>query len=410
MNVGEFFITLGVNPETAKVKDFVKAVAELPVEAAGALVALGGISLEFKRIAEESINAAVGFEAFTNQTGLSSQELQKWEIVAEQANVSAGSVASSVSALQRQMAEIRMGRGDISSFQLLGINVNGNAFQVLDQLRERLKGIDRATATNLIGRMGLTPDMMNVLTLPEAQFRHFSQTVRGQTEEQTKTFLQGKLALTQFSLAVKELGMNFFYNMIVIIQDVVEWFDKFQSGLLVLAGIITAVVIAVSPLTAALTLLALIIEDIAVYFMGGQSLTGDFIEGLKTIFDDPIASAKVFLDLIDQLITKLTGGEGIRRAVGQFMNLPTDVMEAITSGDTSGLREDLFGTASAGRYGAVPAMAGAGAGGSRSVSVQQKVDIRIDGAQSPKDTAEAVDRHLKSQVNEATLQLDNQGH
>ena len=102
--------------------------------------------------------------------------------------------------------------------------MNGNAFQVLDQLRERLKGIDRATATNLIGRMGLTPDMMNVLTLPEAQSRHFSQTVRGQTEEQTKTFLQGKLALTQFSLAVKELGMNFFYNMIVMIQDVVEWF------------------------------------------------------------------------------------------------------------------------------------------------------------------------------------------
>ena len=92
------------------------------------------------------------------------------------------------------------------------------------------------------------------------------------------------------------------------------------------------------------------------------------------------------------------------------MNLPTDVMEAITSGDTSGLREDLFGTAPAGRHGAVPAMVGAGAGGSRSCSVQQKVDIRIDGAQSPKDTAEARTATLKSQVNEATLQLDNQGH
>lgn len=206
MNVGEFFITLGVNPETAKVKDFVKAVAELPVEAAGALVALGGISLEFKRIAEESINAAVGFEAFTNQTGLSSQELQKWEIVAEQANVSAGSVASSVSALQRQMAEIRMGRGDISSFQLLGINVNGNAFQVLDQLRERLKGIDRATATNLIGRMGLTPDMMNVLTLPEASSATFRRRSAGRRRSRPRPSCRASWPSPSFPSPSKSWG------------------------------------------------------------------------------------------------------------------------------------------------------------------------------------------------------------
>lgn len=83
MNIGEFFVTLGVDAETMKVKDFVKSLSELPVEAVASIAALAGISFELTRIAEQAMAAAVGFEKFQNQTGLSGMELQRWQIVAQ---------------------------------------------------------------------------------------------------------------------------------------------------------------------------------------------------------------------------------------------------------------------------------------------------------------------------------------
>lgn len=407
MKIGELFLTLGIDAETTKVKDFVNAVAELPVEAVGALAALGGISFELTKIAEESINAAVGFQMFTNQTGLSSQELQRWQIVAEQANVSSESVAQSVNSLQRNLANIRMGRGDIAPFQLLGISANQDAFKVLEQLRSRIQGLDRATATNLVTRMGISADMMNVLTLPEQQFKKFSETVRGQTEEQSKEFLKAKLTLTQFSMVVKELGMNFLANLVNGIGTLIDHLQRLRGGMIGLGVVIGGLVIAFAPLTAALTLLALILEDLAVWAMGGKSLFKEAFEGLKTIFQDPIASAKVLLDLIDQIVNKLTG-KSLKQG---FADLKAATMQLINDPEGVGIvLADILKTGKLNPYDQpVPALAGAG-GGNRTITQHNDVHILVQGSGSPEDTARATKREYDRAVNAATIQLDNGGH
>lgn len=395
MNIGEFFVTLGVNAETTKVKDFVKTVSDLPLEAAGAIAALGGISFELTKIAEESINAAVGFQMFSNQTGLSSQELQRWQIIAEQANVSGESVAQSVGALQRNLANIRMGRGDIAPFQLLGISANQDAFKVLQDLRQRIQGMDRATATNMVTRMGISADMMNVLTLPEQQFVKFSNTVRGQTEDQTKEFLKAKLALTQFGMVVKELGMNFIANLINAFGRLVDFLERFKGGMLALGIVLGAVAVAFAPMTSALLLLSFILEDLAVWAMGGKSIFKEAFEGLKEILGSPIESLKVLLQLLKdvaQQVEHLTHLDKMTDKLGDFLLKSGYINPAFAKNQQQGM---------------IPAMASAGGG---STTQHNDIDIHVAGSGPAEETAKAVQREQNRAVNAATLQLDNSGH
>ncbi len=280
-SLGEFFFQFGFNVDSLKIRDFTKALGDLPVDAGAAIAALAGVEYELVKIAQQAFETAVSFQMFSAETGLSWQELQKWQIVAEQANVSAGAVASSLSALERQMAEIRLGRGNIAPFQLLGISPNQDAFSVLRQLRERIKGLQPAMATNLIAQMGIDPSLIHVLQLSNNEFDRLSKTVRGMSGDQEGSFLRAKQTLVQFGLYAKYLGFDILGTLINNLQALVTMIRGIQvwtPGLIVAFGAIAA---AIFPITAAVVGLLLVLDDLSVYFQGGQSVTGTAIQNVN---------------------------------------------------------------------------------------------------------------------------------
>ena len=290
MNIGELFVTLGIKGEgLGTLKEVGKAIADLPIDAAAAIAGMAGISFELSKMAEEAMRTAVSFQMFSSETGLSWQELQKWQIVAEQANVSAESVSSSISALQRNLAEIRLGRGNIAPFQMLGINPNQDAFGVIRQLRNRIKGLNPAMATNLVSQMGLSPDMMHVLQLTDKQFTEFANHVHGLNERQYKDFLQAREILVQW-------GQTFRFAMFDVVSHFTEAVEKslqFKEALTAIGVVALGLAAYFFPVTAAIAALILVMDDLAVYSTGGKSLTGvalkgfsKFIEGIRKEFEN----------------------------------------------------------------------------------------------------------------------------
>ena len=381
MNIGEFFVTLGVDAETTKLKDFVKGIGDLPIRAAAAIGELAGISFELTRIAQESMNAAVGFQLFTSQTGLSAQDLQRWQIVAEQANVSASSVAGSVTNLQRQLAEIRLGRGNIAPFQLLGISANQDAFRVLDQLREKIKGLDAATATNIIAQMGLSPDMIQVLRLTDKEFSKFSQTIRGMTEKQEATFLKSKLALKQFGMVVQENVMSSLANLISGFGVLVDRLGQFNGLLPAIAAGLAVVGAYFFPITAVIIALYLVLEDLAVYFLGGKSLTGLAVEGLKRLAD---------LD---------------------FSKVTRSLQGLVAVWQKAGVMGKAVGLAGAGFLAAPLALAAPALGAGAATKIfNQTFNTNVSSSAPAHEVGKAVVDEQKRQMNAASLQTDNGGH
>ncbi len=367
MTIGEFFITLGFNAQTVKVKDFVKTLEEIPINAALSIAALAGIDYELIKIADNALKSAESFAMFRAQTGLSTQELQQWQIIAQQAHVSADAVASSVSTLEKNLAEIRLGRGNIAPFQLLGISPNQDAFSVLKQLRERIHGLPPAMATNLVSQMGIDPSMVRVLRLSNDEFARMGQTIRGLTSGQEGSLEKASDSLAKFATISKYLGFELIAR---IIQDLTTFWDILKKIQIWIPGLVVAIgalTIAFAPLIATVVGLLLLFDDLATYFQGGDSVIGVAIEGIKK--------------LGEELKNNLSG----LNAIGKVATLASLIISP--------------GTTIAGAVGSAAAHV-----------VNQNVTVNVHSTAPAHDVAKEVKGHIDRAASQASLQTNQQGY
>lgn len=315
--VAEFFADLLVNSHggEASVENLTSAFASLDFATVAEIGSLATLGVQLSKIVDQALSAAASFQMFETQTGVSAQALQRWQIAAAQANVSAETVAASIAGLTRNLANIRMGKGNIAPFALLGIGANQNPLVVLDQLRQRLKGVNSAVATNIIAEMGLDPAMLQVLRLSNDEFGKFAANAHGMTADQEKYFLHLKLQMNQASLALKDVGYALAEFLGPAIQRGFEDFSTLVTGphgliaglkefpaVAQSIGVVLAGMVAwVSHTTLALGLLLAVLDDLAAYKRGQDSITGGAIKGVKDIYSGGIGG---FTDIIDQL----TGG------------------------------------------------------------------------------------------------------
>ena len=207
MKVGEFFYELGIDAKPGKesVDSFIKSILELKTATMLTGLGLGTLEEFFRSSITSSSQAAVNFQKFTNQTNLSWQELQRWQIVARQANVSAETIASGVFNLQMNLAALARGEGPIGAFQKLGIGPEGNPFQIIERLRAESKRIAPAQMTDLVQQIGLSPEWMNVIRLPDEQFAEFKKAAFGMSAEGEKSILEMTKSWNELWLAMNDV-------------------------------------------------------------------------------------------------------------------------------------------------------------------------------------------------------------
>lgn len=243
---------------------------------------------------------------FNRQTGLAIDKLNEYATAGAMVdyNLSPESVANSIQSLQSNLAQIRLGQGNIAPYQLLGINpVEQDAFGVLEQLRRSIQGISDIDATNIIQQMGLSPEFISILRLSREEFKQL----------QDEVFLNSanRQAMNQYAMQLRKIHLQFnllkdkallsilppFVKFMQYIENMVEIWAKLISTLVnfvkastevqtVLKGIgiaLLAIMVIIHPVIAAFTALYLIIEDIAVFFMGGKSFIGLALAGLQKI-------------------------------------------------------------------------------------------------------------------------------
>ena len=454
MQIGELFISLGINADTAKVKEFTDSLSNTAMKAVGIIAALAGVSVAITDMYNETMKAAIGFQKFGNMTGLSAQELQRWQIAGQMANVSAETVASSIAGLQDRMMQLRLTGQGFAPFMYMGVNPSGNAFQVLEQLHQRMKEIPasmRSFAVSQLSQMGLSPDMVNVLMLTDAKFKEFNKTLQLTfSRENQAHMLEFQEKMVQLRLEF----MNFYRNAIAGLEPAALTLLNFFSGLkqelawakdgLIALGAVMAVIfreqvaaaglrtgaflmsLATNPVAqfiAALAALLLILDDLYQYFHGGKSVFGyvmaelpKIAQALKTAFTgvfDSIFGAGA-MDRFDALLTKI---ERVFTALKSFQAADSMLGTAagITANATSGGLLDLFKPPSSGMFGGgipgmAPAMAFAGSGAGNSVG---KIEINVHAAgeaMNPAHIASEVERVIVRIFDRTNHQIDNQGH
>ena len=241
--------------------------------------------------------------AFQRQTGISFASLNKYASASASVNFNATpeQMANTMQTLASNLYDIRMGRGDISPYQELAF-VGGKPFnpmgmsveQLIESVREAIKGVGDVQATNLITRMGFSPDDLLMLRMTREEFEKINDLFLSPRErEQMNAYsLQIKkmrlefqlmkdralLAIMPAFLKITNVVKNFGTVWGKVLTDFTEFLNKsfsINDGLKLLAVSFGVILKAVSPLTRTITMLYLILEDLAYWYAGKGSVFGD---------------------------------------------------------------------------------------------------------------------------------------
>jgi hypothetical protein len=170
MTVANLFARIGIKADTDKAKEFSVAMknvtGDLKAAAIGAVAFTAAVVASMKG----ALDTAKVYRDFQNESGASTDELQRWQAVAAGANVSTSDLAESVKGLAQNREKIKLGGGNMSGFAFLGINPMDDPFSILDQLRTKTAGLPQAMKANLLSQMGVSSQFLQILNLTNAEF------------------------------------------------------------------------------------------------------------------------------------------------------------------------------------------------------------------------------------------------
>ena len=241
--------------------------------------------------------------AFQRQTGISFASLNRYASASASVNFNATpeQMANTMQTLAGNLYDIRMGRGDISPYQELAF-VGGKPFnpmgmsveQLIESVREAIKGVGDVQATNLITRMGFSPDDLLMLRMTREEFEKINDLfLSPQEREQMNAYslqikkmrLEMQLMKDRALLAIMPLFVkltNSITNFSTVWGKVLTDFTKFvqssnfiQTGLKGISLALGVMLVALNPILAGFTALYLVLEDIAYWYAGKGSLFGD---------------------------------------------------------------------------------------------------------------------------------------
>lgn len=336
MNVGELFVSLGFDVDDASLKDFNSKIVEGRNEILEMSAAATGAVYALNALFASSAHNALELKNFTDQTGYSSEALQKWQAVIHETNPSIGldEAANGYKKLAQTLIDIRQGKGNPGALAMLGVTYDPSMTpekaleQVRAHLRETIAQNGIGFVTDKLNSIGIGAGAINALMLQQQQFDRMgapavvSPEKIAQNVEYAKTIAQIDVEWRKFKM---EFTGEWSGQVIGAIQDVDDWLKEFRKnvgavydyirdhqdifkpieiGLAALAGFWA---IATFPITGAFAGLAWAINDVGKALRGLPSLTGgiydNFLPGLHTLIHDPAT----FMDNLGSAEAKLFG-------------------------------------------------------------------------------------------------------
>ena len=165
---------------TKSTKGFLKEIRNIGLAITGAVYALSKLTNSLIQNNQEFLN-------LTRNSDIALGTFQKWNNIGRMFGVK--NAAQQLASLNQRLFELKLTGQGADGFILAGINPLGaSAEGVMEQLRNRVAGLDDTAATFLLMRMGLDPSMLHLLRLSRQEFEAFNQATKNfrLTEEESK--------------------------------------------------------------------------------------------------------------------------------------------------------------------------------------------------------------------------------
>lgn len=418
MKIAELFVALGFD---IKGDDTLHKVERNLAKAEGAAVTLlagvASLNLAFYAMISSAAEAAVSLQKFESSTGLSSEELQRWQLAAKKAGIEGDEMVKTLTALQTAQKNVMLGQGDFSPFQFFGLSVSQDPFAQLKTLHEKFQTMDPAFARIMAGRLGISENLFQWLRRDNLELDQFNQKLLLTTAQQKNLWNLNKAwqdVLFTLSAIKNKLSEAFaeplaaalriLKQFLLLAADFIEWLNGTSVAAnitktallfivaalgLLLAGL-SALSVALGAVLIAVKLLALGLAPLAVAAAPFLLVVGLMLAGIATLvllIDDfwtACRGGKSALDWNEDLILTVKNVERMAHAIEWVITQLDRLKKATTEHKGLSFLSNLLLPGS-GLF--LPAMAGDKGGGATTVHQENNTKIHIDGAGDPKAVA-----------------------
>lgn len=341
--IDSFVVKLGLNNKEFKegIKETDSSIKEVSGSITKFLAIVGGAAA-LKHFASDLTDANAQLARLSQNLGVSAKTLSAWGNAAELAGGSAEGLQSTFDMLSRSQTELELtgNTGILPYLSMLGVSFNqaGDHGEMLLQISDRIAGMDRTKANNILRGMGIDQGTANLLlkTRPEVEKMLALQKMqRESADKQADASIKLEVATTKLKQSIRNLGYDALEKATPYLEKFVGWLEKFSQWvsdhgeftkafltslgvalMWVQRGAMAAAIgmgLAIAPLLLFAAALALAWDDYKKWKEGGDSLLGDnwgkgidiAIKGLRWMSDlleDIVYRAFAAADAIGALV------------------------------------------------------------------------------------------------------------
>ena len=297
----------------------------------GVASAIGGAIYALNRLTTSLIESNQQFLNLTRTSDISLSTFQKWDSVGKMFGVR--NAAQQIENLNQKLFELKLTGQGAEGFMLAGINPMGqDASGIMEQLRSRVAGLDDTAAAYLLRQMGLDPSMLHLLRLGREEFEELGATIDKYrlTDDQVQQIqaMNVQLQIAQIKLrylkdrAILAL-MPYFVRLMDSLAKVAELLARWAKGVGEFVVKWRSLIVAIGVALAKLTPLGKLFSGLLVSIGGLISKIPIFGRALATLGGFALKALLPFTALyllLDDIATFMEGGDSLIGRVGDWLN------------------------------------------------------------------------------------------
>lgn len=164
MKIADFFVALGFDVKgDQQLTQIDQRLKKAEIGALGLLAGVTALNVAFYAMINSAANAAVSLSKFALSTGLSADELQRWQYAGRLANVQADEMVEAFKAVQMAQTKLKLTGEGAAPFQFFGLSVNQSVPDLLKRLHQVIQTGDTGAARMMAGQLGISENVFQFL-------------------------------------------------------------------------------------------------------------------------------------------------------------------------------------------------------------------------------------------------------
>lgn len=315
----------------------------------------GSQLLFFKKIANSVFDFSTQAESIgrmAQMANVSTDSIQDLGNALKNYGGSASSASSTLAKLNKQIFDLRMGKGGALAKVVMQYGLDTSAKSPEDMLlniAKRMQGMSALQQVNLGRALGLDEPTIMLLQqgvegvreeLEKAKkLRLFDKEDIENSRKVLRTWRELQAVLSQIAGIVLRTIQPIIARVVEYLNDIAKKIKEHPEAIKKIAIAIGGIMVLLSPLTAAFTAVALIADDIATYLKGGESYTEEILNWLQKIlgcdwstFSIGFASIKEGLNNLKEFVKQSETLQLIWEFIKGFIGGVADFVTKIVNG------------------------------------------------------------------------------